>query len=794
MFGCTSRCDSRWRRRYTSWVSTGGACRSAMVVTHALHHDVAHLVAPDHPVGAEPGGVLDGAGRERLGARRRLVAELGLQVPGVEHPAVVAEGGEAGAACAAGGRNDVGHGGSPYLACAPCESSAPDLLAAHGGAGGDPVGEPRRGAARRPPRGAAAGRCRTSRSSASALNLVARTQLGRSTRVLLAGHTDTVPVNGNAEPRIDGDVLWGLGSADMKGGLAVMLALAEAVAEPGGRRHLRLLRGGGGGRRAQRPRPPRRATGPTCSPATSPSSASRPAASWRPGARARCGSRSPCAGSGPTPPGRGWVATPSTASARCCAWSRASRSAGRSSRAASTARRSRRCVVSGGVAGNVVPDVATVTLNRRFAPDRTEAEAADEVRALLAPVLEDGDERHASSTARRPPRPASTTRSCASLVDRHAARGHRQARLDRRGPLRGARRARVQPRPRRRHPRPHRRRARRPRVARPRLRASSTPSLTDARPRRLSASARLSAERGVEGDVVPVSAWLTGQPVLAASAAATKSSATDAGDRAAHGEVDAGDALARLERDRRPWSRACSGGRARLGEAVRERHREARRVRGRDQLLGARLPGRAPRRGTARRRRSCRCPTTAARRGRTPRRGCRARWWWRCGWWPSRTSLRQGAGGGRATVGRAGAASRRRARASSRRPSPPHAPPRGEDRGDGQRRRATSGARRRRRRCRRCRTAPARRPRGGSPAARWWSSRPGVVVDGAAARRRSTSVVVVPRHASTWSTCRPARCRPRGRGRCGRRRTRRRGPGRRGPGPSRAAGRPTPAG
>ena len=30
-------------------------------------------------------------------------------------------------------------------------------------------------------------------------NLVARTQLGRPLRVVLAGHTDTVPVNGNAE-------------------------------------------------------------------------------------------------------------------------------------------------------------------------------------------------------------------------------------------------------------------------------------------------------------------------------------------------------------------------------------------------------------------------------------------------------------------------------------------------------------------------------------------------------------------------------------------------------------------
>jgi succinyl-diaminopimelate desuccinylase len=58
-------------------------------------------------------------------------------------------------------------------------------------------------------------------------NLVARTQLGRSLRVVLAGHTDTVPANGNATPRIDGDVLWGLGAADMKSGLAVMRELAH---------------------------------------------------------------------------------------------------------------------------------------------------------------------------------------------------------------------------------------------------------------------------------------------------------------------------------------------------------------------------------------------------------------------------------------------------------------------------------------------------------------------------------------------------------------------------------------
>ena len=63
-------------------------------------------------------------------------------------------------------------------------------------------------------------------------NLVARTMLGRSQRLLLVGHTDTVPANGNATARIDGDLLWGLGSADMKSGLSVFLHLAETVPTP----------------------------------------------------------------------------------------------------------------------------------------------------------------------------------------------------------------------------------------------------------------------------------------------------------------------------------------------------------------------------------------------------------------------------------------------------------------------------------------------------------------------------------------------------------------------------------
>jgi succinyl-diaminopimelate desuccinylase len=69
-------------------------------------------------------------------------------------------------------------------------------------------------------------------------SVVARTQLGRDQRVVLGGHLDTVPANGNETPRVEGDVLHGLGSADMKGGLAVLLRLAEELhADPDRARH-----------------------------------------------------------------------------------------------------------------------------------------------------------------------------------------------------------------------------------------------------------------------------------------------------------------------------------------------------------------------------------------------------------------------------------------------------------------------------------------------------------------------------------------------------------------------------
>ena len=62
--------------------------------------------------------------------------------------------------------------------------------------------------------------------------VLARTALGRPTRVLLAGHLDTVPVAGNLPSRRDGDSLHGCGTTDMKSGDAVFLHLAATVAEP----------------------------------------------------------------------------------------------------------------------------------------------------------------------------------------------------------------------------------------------------------------------------------------------------------------------------------------------------------------------------------------------------------------------------------------------------------------------------------------------------------------------------------------------------------------------------------
>ncbi|RKT52626.1 succinyldiaminopimelate desuccinylase [Saccharothrix australiensis] len=62
--------------------------------------------------------------------------------------------------------------------------------------------------------------------------VLARTNLGLPKRVVLAGHLDTVPVNDNLPSRLEDGVLHGLGTCDMKGGDAVMLNLAATTERP----------------------------------------------------------------------------------------------------------------------------------------------------------------------------------------------------------------------------------------------------------------------------------------------------------------------------------------------------------------------------------------------------------------------------------------------------------------------------------------------------------------------------------------------------------------------------------
>jgi succinyl-diaminopimelate desuccinylase len=221
-------------------------------------------------------------------------------------------------------------------------------------------------------------------------NVVARTDLGRSSRLVLAGHTDTVPANANERARIEGDTCWGLGSADMKAGLAVMLELARAVPDPGvdvtwifyAAEEVAAEHNGLG--HLFRDRPDLVAGDvailgePTGGDIEAGCQGTLRIEVRLQGARAHTA--------------RPWMGR------------NALHRLGRAMQLVESFEERRPVIdgcefrealqaveAGGGVAGNVVPDFARFTLNRRFAPDRTAEQAADEVRRLLAPVLEEGD-------------------------------------------------------------------------------------------------------------------------------------------------------------------------------------------------------------------------------------------------------------------------------------------------------------------------------------------------------------------------------------------------------------------
>jgi len=221
-------------------------------------------------------------------------------------------------------------------------------------------------------------------------NLVARTQLGRAHRLLLAGHTDTVPVNGNATARLDGHRLYGLGTTDMKSGLAVMLEAARTISEPAvdvtyvfyAREEIAAVESGLAELMAARPDLVQADAALLGEPTEGVLEAGcqgtmRLRVALR-GARAH--TARPWMGRNAIHRLGGLLAQLSDYQERQPVIQ------GCTYREALQAVR-----VDGGVAANVVPDEVELVLNHRFAPDRTVAQAEAHVHEVLAPWLEDGD-------------------------------------------------------------------------------------------------------------------------------------------------------------------------------------------------------------------------------------------------------------------------------------------------------------------------------------------------------------------------------------------------------------------
>ncbi len=218
-------------------------------------------------------------------------------------------------------------------------------------------------------------------------NVVARTSLGRDQRLVLAGHLDTVPPNDNATPRLEGDTVWGVGAADMKGGLAVMLDLATSMHSPSldltwcfyAREEVERSRSGLLELWHQRPD----LLAGDAAVLGEPTSA-LVEAGCQGTMRVRITLRGVRAHTARPFTGRNAIHRMGPLLERVAGWE------GRSVTLDGCAYAEQLQVVAieGGVAANVVPDEAQVTLNHRYAPDRRRAEAEAFLHELLDPFVE----------------------------------------------------------------------------------------------------------------------------------------------------------------------------------------------------------------------------------------------------------------------------------------------------------------------------------------------------------------------------------------------------------------------
>jgi succinyl-diaminopimelate desuccinylase len=214
--------------------------------------------------------------------------------------------------------------------------------------------------------------------------VVARTSLGRDRRVLLGGHLDTVPVAGNLPSRLDGSTLYGCGTSDMKSSLAVMLRLAAALTEPRydvtyvfyDNEEVEAERNGLG-RLAHAYRDLLDADlailmEPTGGAVEAGCQGTLRAVVTVPGVRAHSA--------------RAWLGTNAIHATGALLSRLASYEPRRVVIDGCEYREGLTAVaIHGGVAGNVVPDRCEVTVNFRFAPDRSETAAAQHVCEVLAP-------------------------------------------------------------------------------------------------------------------------------------------------------------------------------------------------------------------------------------------------------------------------------------------------------------------------------------------------------------------------------------------------------------------------